>query len=73
MVDLGKNPFTSKSIESFDRTRYPVRYYYTDLSQAKRFDDSSSYEFQRDVEDLGGMLHQLLVEVNFRRFEYHKY
>jgi len=38
MVDLSSAPSSCLSSTDFDRTRYPVKYYFTDLSLATKFD-----------------------------------
>ncbi|KAK7044893.1 hypothetical protein R3P38DRAFT_2508437 [Favolaschia claudopus] len=60
MVDLG--PITSSasaSVESFDRTRYPVRYYFTNLSKASEFEHRIDLAFQKDVEQCAVMMDRL--------------
>jgi len=42
MVDLSSAPSSCLSSTDFDRTRYPVKYYFTDLSLATKFDIPSS-------------------------------
>ncbi|KAJ7634501.1 hypothetical protein FB45DRAFT_909050 [Roridomyces roridus] len=69
MVDLGPTTSAatgSSSVESFDRTRYPVRYYFTDLSSAREYDDDEAggraadpASFRKDVEDCAGMMESL--------------
>jgi hypothetical protein len=65
MVDLGPTTFSaSDSVESFDRTRYPVRYYFTNLSNACEFESHEDPAFQKDVEDCAVMMEQLAVPVS---------
>ncbi|KAI0049394.1 hypothetical protein FA95DRAFT_1649083 [Auriscalpium vulgare] len=61
MMDIGRS-----SAEDFDRSKYPVRYYRVNFSQAQRVKDDGSVRgaaFRRDVQDLGGMLEGLVDEV----------
>ncbi|KAJ7109642.1 hypothetical protein C8R43DRAFT_1079702 [Mycena crocata] len=65
MVDLG--PTTSSAadcIESFDRSRYPVRYYFTNLSNAREFDGRADPAFPKDVADCANMMEQLADKVS---------
>ncbi|KAJ6557878.1 hypothetical protein B0H19DRAFT_1261464 [Mycena capillaripes] len=64
MVDLGPTTSSaSDSVESFDRTRYPVRYYFTNLSDAAEFESSAEPAFQKDVEDCAIMMGRLAAAV----------
>ncbi|KAL4263138.1 Protein kinase domain-containing protein [Pleurotus pulmonarius] len=49
----------------FDRTRYPVRYYYTDFACATIIPPSSPHRdlFKKDVQDCGKMIEGLLQEM----------
>lgn len=49
----------------FDRTRYPVRYYYTDFASATIIPASSPHRdsFKKDVQDCGRMIETLLQEM----------
>ncbi|KDQ25520.1 hypothetical protein PLEOSDRAFT_1090068 [Pleurotus ostreatus PC15] len=49
----------------FDRTRYPVRYYYTDFASATIIPPSSPHRdlFKKDVQDCGKMIESLLREM----------
>ncbi|KAF7422338.1 hypothetical protein PC9H_010494 [Pleurotus ostreatus] len=49
----------------FDRTRYPVRYYYTDFALATIIPPSSPHRdlFKKDVQDCGKMIESLLQEM----------
>jgi len=62
MVDISTGTSTS-SIEHFDRTIYPVRYYYTDFSRAVKFNSSANDEFAADIRDCGIMISRLLANV----------
>ncbi|KAJ7359712.1 hypothetical protein DFH08DRAFT_846800 [Mycena albidolilacea] len=62
MVDLGSTT-SSDYVESFDRTRYPVRYYFTNLSNACEFEGRASPAFQKDVEDCAIMMDQLASNI----------
>ncbi|KAF7360139.1 hypothetical protein MVEN_00742300 [Mycena venus] len=64
MVDLGATTSSASdsfSVDSFDRTRYPVRYYFTNLSNACEFESrtNANAAFQKDVEDCAMMMNQL--------------
>ncbi|KAJ7432181.1 hypothetical protein B0H11DRAFT_1890558 [Mycena galericulata] len=64
MVDLGPTTSSaSDSVESFDRTRYPVRYYFTNLSSAHEFESRGGPEFQKDVEDCALIMQHLAANV----------
>ncbi|KAJ7108781.1 hypothetical protein C8R44DRAFT_937951 [Mycena epipterygia] len=64
MVDLGPTTSSaSDSVESFDRTRYPVRYYFTNLSDACEFENRTNPAFQQDVEDCAIMMEHLSANV----------
>ncbi|RDB15310.1 hypothetical protein Hypma_004733 [Hypsizygus marmoreus] len=69
MVDLSSAPSTCLFTAEFDRTKYPVRYYFTDLSQARKIDtpstppSSASPQFRRDVQDCAVMIDRLLPQV----------
>ncbi|KAJ7060922.1 hypothetical protein C8F01DRAFT_177394 [Mycena amicta] len=68
MVDLGPaTASNSESVESFDRTRYPVRYYFAELPQACEFESASHADameaFRRDVEDCALMMRHLASNV----------
>ncbi|KAF9468749.1 hypothetical protein BDZ94DRAFT_1246188 [Collybia nuda] len=67
MVDLSSAPGTCLLPADFDRSRYPVRYYFTNLSHATKFEAPStpvsSSAFRHDVQDCGVMIDRLLVEV----------
>ncbi|KAF5374146.1 hypothetical protein D9615_008826 [Tricholomella constricta] len=56
MVDLSSAPSTCESPDEFDRTTYPVRYYFTNLSHAKKFDTPNAPAFRHDVQDCGVMV-----------------
>ncbi|KAJ7727011.1 hypothetical protein DFH07DRAFT_930894 [Mycena maculata] len=63
-VDLGPTTSSaSDSVEYFDRTRYPVRYYFTNLSNASEFESRADPAFQKDVEDCAGMMEHLAANV----------
>jgi hypothetical protein len=64
MVDIGAGPLTNSSVEHFDRARYPVRYYYTNLANAAR--DEGPTAFAKDVADCGRMIDKLLVNVRIK-------
>ncbi|KAJ6609082.1 hypothetical protein B0H10DRAFT_2065871 [Mycena sp. CBHHK59/15] len=65
MVDLGSTTFNSlHSVESFDRTKFPVRYYFTNFSSASEFNSRSHPAFQKDVEDCGAMMDRLAAHVS---------
>ncbi|KAJ8518285.1 hypothetical protein ONZ45_g4618 [Pleurotus djamor] len=54
------------SSQPFDRTRYPVRYFYVDFSTAKifdRFEPSQRELYQTDVMDCGKLIDGLLTKV----------
>ena len=63
MMDIGR-PTTA----GFDRTRFPVRYYRVDFSQAQQLPrddaDPRSASFCRDVSDCGSMFQMLVEEVS---------
>lgn len=70
MVDLSSAP--SLLPTNFDRTLYPVKYYFTDLSLATKFDISSSSdarpweaEFRHDVQECALKIDQLLTYVSY--------
>ncbi|KAF7316066.1 hypothetical protein MIND_00124600 [Mycena indigotica] len=69
MVDLGPETASgsSASVESFDRTRYPVRYYFADLPNACEFESSSHSDaqdaFRQDVQDCALMMRHLAANV----------
>ncbi|KAJ6487692.1 hypothetical protein C8R45DRAFT_254266, partial [Mycena sanguinolenta] len=62
MVDLGSTT-SWDSVESFDRTRYPVCYYFTNLSDAREFDERTDVAFQKDVENCAIMMDQLASNI----------
>lgn len=63
MVDIGNSASTS-SAEQFDRTRYPVRYYFTDFSRAAKISSQGSIQpFRRDVQECGILFDWLLEGV----------
>jgi hypothetical protein len=58
MADIGTwHPTT------FDRTLYPVRYYFTDLSKATH--NASHARMKRDVQECGALMDEMLSNVNF--------
>ncbi len=62
MMDIGRS-----SSAGFDRTRFPVRYYRVNFSQAQelpREADPRSTSFCRDVRDCGAMFEMLVEEVS---------
>ena len=63
MMDIGR-PTTA----GFDRTRFPVRYYRVDFSQAQQLPrddaDPRGPSFCRDVSDCGSMFQMLVEEVS---------
>ncbi|KAJ7199316.1 hypothetical protein B0H12DRAFT_1197185 [Mycena haematopus] len=61
-VDLGST-VSSNSVESFDRTRYPVCYYFANLSNAREFEEHTDAAFQKDVKDCAVMIGQLALNV----------
>ncbi|KAJ7697633.1 hypothetical protein B0H17DRAFT_1263111 [Mycena rosella] len=64
MVDLGPTTSSaSDSVEPFDRTRYPVRYYFTNLSDACEFESRTDAGFQKDVEDCAIMMEHFAANV----------
>ncbi|KAJ7099935.1 hypothetical protein B0H15DRAFT_927553 [Mycena belliarum] len=64
MVDLGPTTSSaSASVESFDRTRYPVRYYITNLSDACEFNSRGNAAFQKDVEECAIMMEHLAANL----------
>lgn len=74
MVDLSSAPSTCLLPVDFDRTSYPVRYYFTNLSHAKKlgppstptpFTSTTTTLFRHDVQDCGVIIDQLLVRVSF--------
>jgi hypothetical protein len=69
MVDLSSAPSSCLSPAAFDRTRYPVKYYFTDFSLAEKFDgsDTRSSEslFRRDVQDCALKIDRWLTYVGF--------
>lgn len=72
MVDLSSAPSPSSLPADFDRTRYPVKYYFTDLSAATKLDISNSSdtrslesEFQHDVQECALKIDQLLDYVSY--------
>jgi hypothetical protein len=74
MVDLSSAPSSSSCLSpaDFDRTRYPVKYYFTDLSLATKFDNpnspdthSSASEFRRDIQDCALKIDRLLTYVSY--------
>jgi hypothetical protein len=68
MVDLSSAPSSCSSPAEFDRTRYPVKYYFTDFSLAEKFggSDTRSSEslFRRDVQDCALKIDQWLTHVS---------
>ncbi|KAF8162520.1 hypothetical protein K438DRAFT_2025506 [Mycena galopus ATCC 62051] len=62
MVDLGSTT-SSESVDSFDRTRYPVCYYFTNLSNAHEFEERANPAFQKDVEDCAMMMDHLASNI----------
>lgn len=69
MVDIGALP-----AERFDRATFPVRYYYTNLSQAAKFDSpaESASPFRKDVQEYGMMMDRMLLEASNHKL-YSKY
>jgi hypothetical protein len=72
MVDLSSAPSSCSLPADFDRTHYPVKYYFTDLSLATKLDTSSSSaarssesEFRRDVQDCALKIDRLLTYVSY--------
>ncbi|KAG6840819.1 hypothetical protein C0991_004110 [Blastosporella zonata] len=66
MVDLSSAPSTCESPHEFDRTKYPVRYYFTNLHHASKYDTPSESlppAFTRDVQECGVMFDKLLTHV----------
>ncbi|KAJ6582988.1 hypothetical protein DFH09DRAFT_1275383 [Mycena vulgaris] len=64
MVDLGPTTSSaSDSVESFDRTRYPVRYYFTNLSEAAEFESRADVAFQKDVEECAIMMEHFAANI----------
>ena len=64
MVAIGVCP---SSMDRFDRTSSPVRYFYVDLSKAVQVEPSKSSKldlFRKDVQDLGRLLDNMLVDVS---------
>ncbi|KAG6805383.1 hypothetical protein H0H93_004909, partial [Arthromyces matolae] len=64
MVDLGSAPSTCTSLDDFDRTVYPVRYYFTNLRNARRYDatsETSNSAFGHDVKECGAMIGDMLI------------
>lgn len=57
MVDVGPGI----PVDQFDRTRLPVKYYHTELSQAVK--SASPEVCRKDVQDCGFMIDQLLANV----------
>ena len=68
MVDLSSAPSSCLSPAAFDRTRYPVKYYFTDFSLVEKIDgsDTRSSEslFQRDVQDCALKIDRWLTYVS---------
>ncbi len=62
MVDIGAGTLPPSSVEHFDRSRFPVKYYYTDLSSAVQ-DDHSRDAYIQDVKECGIMIERLLSNV----------
>jgi len=64
MMDIGRT-----TTAGFDRTRFPVRYYRVDFSQAQQVSrdsaDPRSASFCRDVSECGSMFQILVQEVRF--------
>jgi hypothetical protein len=60
MVDLGICP---SAVTQFDRALYPVRYYYVNFSEARRFHSSDVRPFRQDVQDFGEMIDRMLTDV----------
>lgn len=58
MVDVG----AGTAVDQFDRTRFPVKYYHTNLSKAIKC-TSSSDVFAKDVQDCGSMIDRMLAYV----------
>lgn len=73
MVDLSSAPSTCLLSAEFDRTAFPVRYYFTNLSHATKIElpstpvqtSSTTTPFRHDVQDCGVMIDRLLVHVSF--------
>ncbi|KAG6860755.1 hypothetical protein C0995_007873 [Termitomyces sp. Mi166 len=67
MVDLSSAPSTCESPADFDRTKYPVRYYITNLRHAKKHDplvEGSTSAFALDIQECGTMIDKMLSRVN---------
>ncbi|KAL0960896.1 hypothetical protein HGRIS_005905 [Hohenbuehelia grisea] len=65
MIDIGRGSRKSTT-DSFDRTAYPVRYYYTDFEHARKFDSyhpSDHALFEKDVRDCGLLISSLLIHI----------
>ncbi|KAG5726888.1 hypothetical protein E4T56_gene1144 [Termitomyces sp. T112] len=68
MVDLSSAPSNCESLVDFDRTEYPVRYYFTNLHHAKKYDDillseESASVFTHDIQECGTMIEKMLTHV----------
>ncbi|KNZ78490.1 hypothetical protein J132_00670 [Termitomyces sp. J132] len=69
MVDLSSAPSTCESLVDFDRTEYPVRYYFTNLHHAKKYDDillseESASVFTHDIQECGTMIEKMLTHAS---------
>jgi hypothetical protein len=76
MVDLSSAPSTCLSSADFDRTTFPVRYYFTNLTHATKIDapstpvtSSGATPFRHDVQDCGVMIDRLLIRVSFLPYQ----
>jgi hypothetical protein len=69
MVAAGVHPST---LEHFDRSLYPVRYYFVDFSKAVRIESSADFiiSTRKDMEDCGRLIEQILADVRLLLYKY---
>ncbi|KAJ7196466.1 hypothetical protein GGX14DRAFT_574793 [Mycena pura] len=64
MMDLGSpTSLAPDSVDAFDRTRFPVKYYFTSLCNASEFESRDDEAFQTDVVDCAMMMQDLAVTI----------
>ncbi len=63
MVDIGAGTRSTISVEHFDRSKLPVKYYYANLSSAVQDTGHSEATYIKDVKECGVMIDRLLFNV----------
>ncbi|PBK97973.1 hypothetical protein ARMGADRAFT_1162754 [Armillaria gallica] len=63
MVDIGAGTRSTISVEHFDRSKLPVKYYYANLSSAVQDTDHSEATYIKDVKECGVMIDRLLFNL----------